>query len=324
MRPLWPDLAMGVYSMAVIKRLATAFGLLITVSAITFFMILLVPGDPAATAAGPEATAEQIRETRERLGLDEPLMIQFFHWLSGIFTGDLGSSLQGGIPVSDLIRERFPVTLGLTLFAIVIALAVAIPAAVFAAVRRGSAWDRIVTIGATAGIAVPSFWLGLIFVIVFSLKFGLLPSSGYVPFFDNPAAWLQHTILPALTLAAGAAADITRQLRATMIDVLDQDYIRTATAKGLRPKSVLLKHALKNAGVPAVTMVGLQLAFLLAGSVIVEQIFGVPGIGALAINAVYQRDIPVIQGVVLVAAVAVLLVNFLVDLSYRYFNPKVR
>lgn len=310
--------------MNVAKRLVSSLALLTMVAAITFFLILLVPGDPAVTAAGQDATAEQIAETRERLGLDENMFVQFFHWLGSAVTGDLGTSLQGAGPVRDLILERFPATAGLALISILIAIAVAVPAGVVAAVRRGRFADRLITLIASAGIAVPPFWLGLMLVIVFALSLNVLPSSGYVPITTNPAEWLRYIILPAVTLAAAPMAEIARQVRASVVDVLEQDYIRTATAKGLLPRSVLLKHALKNAGVPAMTMIGLQMTFLLGGSVIVEQIFAVPGIGALAITAVLQRDIPVIQGTVLVAALAVLVVNFFVDLSYRYFNPKVR
>lgn len=294
------------------------------VSGMTFFMILMVPGDPAVTAAGPEATAEQIEETRKRLGLGDNILVQFVRWIHSAVTGDLGVTLQGGTPVADLVLERFPVTVGLALLAIILALLVAVPVGVIAAVRQGSLLDRVITIAASAGTAVPAFWLGLVLVIVFSLTLRILPSSGYVPFTESPSRWLQYLILPAATLAAAPAAEIARQLRASMIDILDQDYVRTARAKGLPTPSVLLKHALKNAGVPAMTMIGLQMTFLLGGAVIVEQIFGVPGLGALSITAVLQRDIPLIQGTVLVAALAVLVVNLMVDLSYRYFNPKVQ
>ena len=310
--------------MNVAKRLTSSLALLTMVSAITFFMILLVPGDPAVTAAGQDATAEQIAATRERLGLDHSILVQFFHWFGNVLTGDLGTSLQGAGSVSQLIVDRFPATASLALLSIVLSVVIGVPAGVVAATHRGRAIDRIVTLVSSAGIAVPSFWLGLVLVIVFSLSTHLLPSSGYVPFTTNPAEWLRYIIMPAATLAAASTAEIARQVRGSMIDVLEQDYIRTATAKGMLPRTVLLKHALKNSGVPAMTMVGLQVTFLLGGSVIVEQIFGIPGIGALSITAVLQRDIPVIQGVVLVAALAVLIVNFFVDLSYRYFNPKVR
>lgn len=310
--------------MNLLKRLPHSLGLLLMVCALTYLMILLVPGDPAVTAAGENATAEQVAQTRERLGLDDPLVVQFVRWLGDAVTGDLGRSLQGGASVSGLLVDRFPVTLGLALVSIVISLVIAVPAAIIAATRKGSAVDRLITLLASAGIAVPTFWLGLMLIIAFSLYLRVLPSTGYVPFSESPTEWLKHIVMPAFTLAAAPAAEIARQLRASLIDILDQDYVRTATAKGLSQRSVVMKHALKNAGVPAMTMVGLQLTFLLGGSVIVEQIFGIPGLGALSITAVLQRDIPVIQGAVLVAAVAVLVVNLMVDSSYRIFNPKVR
>lgn len=310
--------------MIVLKRLMTSLALLVMVSAITFFMILLVPGDPAMTAAGPEATNEQVEEARVRLGLNDNVAVQFGRWIFRAMAGDLGLSIQGGTPVSQLISERFPVTLGLALTALTISILVAVPAGIIAAANRGKLIDRIITLVASAGIAVPTFWLGLMLVVGLSLYTRILPSSGYSPFWEGPGEWFRFIIMPAVTLAAAPAAEIARQLRGSMIGVLEQDYVRTATAKGLLPRMVLLKHALKNAGVPAMTVIGLQAAFLLGGSVIVEQIFGIPGLGALSINAVLQRDIPVIQGAVLVAGIAVLAVNLLVDLSYRIFNPKVR
>ncbi|WP_310060088.1 ABC transporter permease [Arthrobacter ginsengisoli] len=310
--------------MIVVKRLVSSLALLVMVSAITFFMILLVPGDPAMTAAGPEATEQQIEETRQRLGLHDNVVVQFGRWILRAISGDLGSSLQGGTSVSQLISERFPVTLGLALTALSLAVIVAVPAAIIAAANRGKTVDRLITLVASAGVAIPTFWLGLMLVVGFSLYTRVLPSSGYSPFWEDPAEWLRYIIMPAVTLAAAPAAEIARQLRGSMIGVLEQDYVRTATAKGLLPRVVLLKHALKNAGVPAMTVIGLQATFLLGGSLIVEQIFGIPGLGALSINAVLQRDIPVIQGAVLVAGIAVLIVNLLVDLSYRTFNPKVR
>lgn len=310
--------------MRFVSRLGQSVGLVFMLSAITFFMILLVPGNPAVTVAGPNATADQIAAAQERLGLNDSLLVQFGRWIGDALRGDLGQSLQGGADVTKLIGQRLPVTLGLALFSMLLTLVVAVPAAIFAASRRDSFVDRGITLLASVGIAVPSFWIGMMLIIGLSLWAGLLPSSGYVPFMESPFGWFKHMIMPAIALAAAPTAEITRQLRASMIDVLEQDYIRTATAKGLPPSRVLMKHAAKNAGVPAMTMIGLQMSFLLGGSVIVEQIFGLPGLGALSIEAVLQRDIPVIQGVVLTAGVAVLLVNLLIDLSYQFFNPRLR
>jgi peptide/nickel transport system permease protein len=287
-------------------------------------MILLVPGNPAVIVAGPNATAEEIAETQERLGLNDRLVVQFGRWMGDALSGDLGQSLQGGADVTRLIGQRLPVTLGLALLSIMLTLMVAIPLATIAAALRDTIYDRIVTVMASLGIAVPSFWIAMILIIIFSLRLGWLPSSGYVPFTESPLDWLRFIIMPAIALAAAPTAEITRQMRASMIDVLEQDYIRTAHSKGLTSTKTLMKHAAKNAGVPVMTMIGLQMSFLLGGSVIVEKIFGVPGLGALSIDAVFQRDIPVIQGVVLVAGVAVLIVNLLVDLSYGFFNPKLR
>lgn len=287
-------------------------------------MILLVPGNPAVIVAGPNATAEEIAETQERLGLNDRLVVQFGRWMGDALSGDLGQSLQGGADVTRLIGQRLPATLGLAFLSIALTLMVAVPLATIAAALRDTVYDRIVTVMASLGIAIPSFWIAMVLIIIFSLRLGWLPSSGYVPFTESPMDWLRFMIMPAIALAAAPTAEITRQMRASMIDVLEQDYIRTAHSKGLSSTQTLLKHAAKNAGVPVMTMIGLQMSFLLGGSVIVEKIFGVPGLGALSIDAVFQRDIPVIQGVVLVAGVAVLIVNLLVDLSYGFFNPKLR
>lgn len=274
--------------------------------------------------AGPNATAEEIAETQERLGLNDRLVVQFGRWMGDALSGDLGQSLQGGADVTRLIGQRLPATLGLAFLSIALTLMVAVPLATIAAALRDTVYDRIVTVMASLGIAIPSFWIAMVLIIIFSLRLGWLPSSGYVPFTESPMDWLRFMIMPAIALAAAPTAEITRQMRASMIDVLEQDYIRTAHSKGLSSTQTLLKHAAKNAGVPVMTMIGLQMSFLLGGSVIVEKIFGVPGLGALSIDAVFQRDIPVIQGVVLVAGVAVLIVNLLVDLSYGFFNPKLR
>jgi peptide/nickel transport system permease protein len=305
-------------------RVLSTVPVVFVVTFVVFGLILLIPGDPAITIAGPDATPEQIETIREGLGLNRPFIIQYFDWLGSALQGDLGTSLFTSRAVTTSIMESLPVTLTLTLTAIVISLLISVPLAIISATRRGGWIDRVATVTSSIGIALPSFWLGLMLVLLFSLTLGWLPATGYVPLAQDPAAWLYHILLPALTLGVAAAAESTRQLRGSIIEVLQQDYVRTARAKGLRTRMVIGKHVLKNASVPLVTVIGLQVTLLLGGAIVVEQVFGVPGLGQVAISAVTTRDIPVIQGVVLVAVLVAMLSNLLVDLAYGYLNPKVR
>ncbi len=305
-------------------RVLSTLPVVLVVTFVVFGLILLIPGDPAITIAGPDATPEQIEGIRERLGLNRPFLIQYVDWLGSALRGDLGPSLFTSRAVTTSIMESLPVTLTLTVTAIVISLLISVPLAIVSATRRGGWIDRLATVTSSIGIALPSFWLGLMLVLLFSLTLGWLPATGYVPLAQDPAAWLRHILLPALTLGVAAAAESTRQLRGSIIEVLQQDYVRTARAKGLRTRMVIGKHVLKNASVPLVTVIGLQVTLLLGGAIVVEQVFGVPGLGQVAISAVTTRDIPVIQGVVLVAVLVAMLSNLLVDLAYGYLNPKVR
>jgi peptide/nickel transport system permease protein len=305
-------------------RVLSTVPVVFVVTFVVFGLILLIPGDPAITIAGPDATPEQIETIREGLGLNRPFIIQYFDWLGSALQGDLGTSLFTSRAVTTSIMESLPVTLTLTLTAILISLLISVPLAIVSATRRGGWIDRLATVTSSIGIALPSFWLGLMLVLLFSITLGWLPATGYVPLAQDPAAWLQHILLPALTLGVAAAAESTRQLRGSIIEVLQQDYVRTARAKGLRTRMVIGKHVLKNASVPLVTVIGLQVTLLLGGAIVVEQVFGVPGLGQVAISAVTTRDIPVIQGVVLVAVLVAMLSNLLVDLTYGYLNPKVR
>lgn len=308
----------------VVRRLLALVPLLFLVSLIVFSLVLIIPGDPAITIAGENATEAQVEATRERLGLNDPLIVQYGRWAGSAIQGDLGTSLFSSRSVSGAIAERFPVTLTLTAASLAVALMISIPAGIAAATRRGTWIDRASTFGASLGVAMPNFWLGLVFVLVFALWNPWFPATGYVPLTEDPWRWLRHITLPALTLGTAAAAETTRQLRSSLSDVLQQDYIRTARAKGLPGWVVTLKHGLKNAAVPVVTVIGLQVSLLLGGAVIVEQVFGIPGLGQLAIRAVLERDIPMIQGIVVATTVTVLFVNLLVDLTYGWLNPKVR
>jgi peptide/nickel transport system permease protein len=245
-------------------------------------------------------------------------------WLGRVLTGDLGTSIFNSYSVSQAIADRLSVTLSLVGMALLFSILTGIPAGMLAGSRPGSWIDRVLTIGASAGVAMPNFWLGLVVVLIFGLWLDWFPATGYVDISQSFTKWLHHLTLPALTLAAASSAELVRQTRAAMIDVLDQDYVRTARGKGLRETQVLVRHALKNAMVPVVTVGGLAVSRTFGLSAIVEQIFGMQGVGTLVLRAVFDRDIPMIQGVVLMATVVVLLVNLLVDISYTYFDPRTR
>lgn len=308
----------------VVRRLAALIPLLFIVSIIVWGLLLLIPGDPALAIVGETATAEQVEAIREELGFNDPIPVRYGRWVSGVVQGDLGSSLFTSYDVSDAIVDRLPVTLSLVVTAFLLSVLIGIPAGVFAAMNRGRFADRFLTVGTSVGIAVPNFWLGLLLVTFFGLRLDWFPSGGYVPLTDSPGEWAHRVALPALTLALAAAAELGRQMRAGMVDVLDRDFVRTHRSKGLPRRIIIGKHALKNALIPVVTVAGLQVARLFGLSAIVEQIFNMQGVGQLAIDAVFKRDVPVIQGVVLMVTLLVVFANLIVDISYGYLNPKVR
>lgn len=304
----------------IIRRLGLMIFILLGVSVITFSMMHLVPGDPAEVIAmeryGEEITAETIEFVRAEFGLDQPVYLQYFNWLTNVLQGDLGYSFRTDRPVLDEILARLPATLQLALAGMLIALVIAIPVGIISATRQYSAVDNISMFGALLGVSMPNFWLGLLLIMFFSVHLGWLPVFG--------RGGIEHLILPAITLGTGMAAITTRLIRSSMLEVLGQDYIRTARAKGLKEKVVIYKHALKNAMIPVVTIVGLQFAFLLEGAVIVEVIFAWPGIGRLLVDSIFARDFMLIQGCILFIAAMFVLVNLLVDVSYAYLDPKIR
>ena len=306
------------------RRVISMLPMLVLVGLITFLLIHITPGDPAAVVAGENATEEAIQAARHRLGLDRPFLAQFGAWGGAVLRGDLGVSFTSGKPVTELIFDRMPITLSLTAGATLVGLVIAIPFGVFAAIKRGSWADRGTILITSMGIAAPEFFIGLLLVLVVALQWGWLPATGYVPFADDPVEWVRRLTLPSLALGLGIAAELTRQVRGAMIDVLSRDYIQTARAKGLSLFSIIVKHGLKNAAIPVVTVLGLQIRRLLGGTVIVEQIFAMNGVGSLAVRAVFFRDLPVLLGVALTTAIIVLIINLFVDLSYSYFDPKVR
>lgn len=291
---------------------------------VVFILQKLIPGDPAVAIAGDAATPERLAEIRAKLNLDQPLLMQYLDWLRGAFTGDLGTSFRTGEGVWQLVMQRLPVTLTLAAAALVVAVAVGVPLGVAAARRRGTSRDTAITGAATLGIAVPSFWLGMVLVLVFALQLGWFPATGFVPFAQDPLGSLWHVFLPALALGAVGAAEICRQLRSALIEVFQSDFIRTHRAKGLPTRSLVWRHALKNAGLPLATILALQVNRLLGATVVVEALFAIPGVGSLVVQATTQRDYPVIQGVVLVIVILVVAINLVVDLAYGYIDPRIR
>lgn len=308
----------------VLRRLALLPVLIFIVSILVTAMTAFIPGDPATTIAGENASPETIAAIRDRLGYDRPFHEQYFDWVSSAVRGDLGESLFLPRSVSEMLLDRIPVTASLTLGALLVAVLIGGPLGVAAGLRRGSAVDRIATGVASFGVSMPNYWLGVLLVIVFALHFGVLPVLGYVPFTENPWSWARHLVLPSIALGASAASELARQVRSALADVMQQDYIRTARAKGVRGRAVIVRHAAKNAMGPAVTVLGLQVALLLGGAVVVEQVFAIPGLGQLAVTAVVNRDVPLIQGIIVLSTLVVVFTNLLVDLLQVWINPKLR
>ncbi len=308
----------------IIRRLAQTVVVLIFVSVLAFLLIQIMPGDPAALMLGPNASEEQIQLLRHELWLDRSLPTQYFHWFRNLLHGDLGKSIAHGVSVTQLITRRVPVTFHIGLLALVISSLVSIPAGVIAATKRGRFLDSVVTLWANFGMAVPIFWLGIIGVYVFALKLNWLPVQGYAPPLDN--FWLntKQIIMPVLCLAVTPLAILTRQTRSSMLEVIRQDYIRTARSKGLQKRTVIFGHALKNAIIPMVTLIGINLRNLVGGSILVETVFNIPGMGSLMVNAVFNKDFTVVQGCIIVVAVVVAIANLAVDISYGYFDPRIR
>jgi peptide/nickel transport system permease protein len=309
----------------IVRRLLALIPLMLIVSFLVFSLVVFLPGDPAESiAGGTDAAPEQIEKVRNELGLDDPLLVQYGRWLGDAVQGDLGTSLYTKRSVADEIVSRFPVTFSVAIGAIFISLVLGMSVGIVAALRQGHFTDRAVIFGTSLGLAMPSFWLALMLIIIFSVNLQWLDSIGYVPFRESPVEWASHLIMPWLALGIGAAASVARQVRGALIDVLDQDYVRTARSKGLAGYKVVGKHALKNAAMPAITVLGIQFAYLLGGTVIVESIFTIPGLGTYVLGAISGRDLPVIQGTVLMMAVIFVVINLVVDILYAVVNPKVR
>jgi peptide/nickel transport system permease protein len=297
---------------------------LLGVSIVVFALMQFVPGDPVRVALGTRFDEELYNTLRERMGLDRPLVEQYVSWLGGALTGDLGVSFRNGQPVTTLILERLPGTITLAFAALFIALLVALPAGIISAVRSGSALDYAVSTASQVGISLPDFWAGVMYILLFSLALGWLPSSGFTPIGESFVGWLRHLILPALTVGLISGSIITRFVRSAVLEALNQDYVLTGRAKGLSEWQIVHRHVLPNAWIPIVTVVGLQLGFLLGGVVVTEVIFAWPGLGRLALTAVKDRDFTVLQGAVLYIAFMFLAINLIVDAIYATLDPRVR
>lgn len=306
------------------RRVLQVLVVMLGVSIIVFAVIHLIPGDPVRVALGTRFNQETYEALRARAGLDQPLVIQYFDWLGGALTGDLGVSFRSGEPVTSAIVERLPATLTLAFAALAVALLIALPLGVVSAVRSGRPVDYVATFVSQIGISIPDFWMGIMFILLFSLTLGWLPPSGYVSPLEDPVGWLQRLLMPAVTIGVVSGAILTRFVRSSVLDALGQDYTRTARSKGLRERVVISRHVLKNAMIPVVTVTGLQLATLLGGVIVVEIVFSWPGLGQLALVAVQRRDYPVLQGTVLLFALTFLLINLVVDLLYAYLDPRIK
>ena len=307
-----------------IKRLATLLPTLVFVSMLIFGLQQLLPGDPALALAGEEQDPTVIAHIREKLHLDKPLPVRYGIWVAGVLQGDLGESARTQQPVLELVLSKLPVTIELALLAMAVALLIGIPAGIVSAVARGSVWDHLANVFALWGLSTPNFWLGILMILLFSVHLGWLPASGYVSPFEDLGANLASMVMPAFVLGTGIAAVLMRHTRSAMLQVLSADYVRTARAKGLREHVVVLRHALRNALTPVITLGALELGALLSGAVLTEQVFTIPGFGKLIVDAVFNRDYAVVQGVVLVTASAYILLNLLADLAYFMANPRLR
>jgi len=312
----------------IIRRILMAIVVLFLVSIIIFFAMRLLPGDPILMlmSRSDQATFTQadIDALRHEHGLDKPMIIQYIDWVNGLLHGDMGNSIVKATPVADEIKRRLPITLQLGLLAFVLGIVIGIPAGIICSIRRGTPIDTLVTTLSNIGITVPSFWLGLMLVYIFSLDLKWLPTQGYTPPFDNFGLFVKQLIMPVICLSLFPIASTTRQTRSSMLEILRQDYIRTAWAKGLKENIIILRHALKNSLIPVVTLSGVGLSAIIGGTVIIETVFNIPGMGRLAVTAILNQDYPYVQGVILVTGTLIMLINLLVDITYGWFDPRIR
>jgi peptide/nickel transport system permease protein len=307
-----------------LSRIVAMVPVLFGLCVLSFTLLAMIPGDPVTAMLGLDADPQAAAVLRAKFALDQPLPIRFLSWFGHLLTGDLGRSIQTGRTVLDMVATALVPTLELGLVALIISLLIAIPAGVISASRRNSIADYGVSLFSLAGLSLPSFWLAILLILFLSIRLKIFPSSGYVPFSDDPRAALMHIVLPALTLGVAMAAATMRMTRAAMLDVLNADYIRTARAKGLPRRRVIWQHALRNALIPVTTLIGLQLGQLMGGVVVTETVFAWPGIGKLTVDAIFARDFPVVQGAILASAVLFVVINLVTDILYAALDPRLR
>ena len=306
------------------RRLLYSVVVLFGVLVVVFALVHLVPGDPVRLALGTRYSPDSYHALRSASGLDRPIVVQFFSYIGSALRGDLGVSFRNGDPVTATLLERLPATLSLAAVGIVIALAISVPAGIWAALREGRLGDAIVRVASQFGVSIPDFWMGILLIGLFASTLGWLPTSGYQPLVGNPAGWLRHVILPGFSVGIVAGAIMTRYIRSAVLDVASMEYVRTARSKGLPPPVVTFRHILRNALIPVLTITGIQLATILGGVIVVEVVFAWPGVGRLTYTAVEARDYPLIQGAVLLIAVLFLLINLIVDVLYALVDPRIR
>ncbi|MGE2723997.1 ABC transporter permease [Mycolicibacterium pulveris] len=306
------------------RRLLYSAVVMVGVVVAVFTLVHLVPGDPVRIALGTRYTPEAYEALRQASGLDKPILEQFFGYLGSALTGDLGVSFRNGDPVTLILLERLPATVSLAVVGILLALLIALPAGIWSALHEGRLSDAIVRVASQFGVSIPDFWMGILLIALFATTLGWLPTSGYRPLFEDPAGWLRHIVLPALTVGLVAAAIMTRYVRSAVLEVAATGYVRTARSKGLPPAVVTIRHTVRNALIPVLTITGIQLATILGGVIVVEVVFAWPGLGRLVYNAVAARDYPVIQGAVLLIAALFLLINLIVDALYAVVDPRIR
>lgn len=305
------------------RRLAVAIPTMLIVSVLVFGLQKLLPGDPALALAGEDRSPEVIAFLRAKYRFDQPVYVQYFHWLGAFLQGDLGTSVRTRLPIGDMVAEKLPVTMELATLSMLIAVGIGVPAGVLASLRRGSLLDHAVSVVGLAGLSIPSFWLGIMLILLFSVTLGWLPSGGTVPFLADPIENLRSMAMPSLVLGSASAAIIMRHTRSSMLTVMRQDFVRTARAKGLSERVIVVRHVLRNGLIPVVTLGTLQFGQLLSGAILTEQVFGIPGFGKMIVDGVFSRDYAVVQAVVMCAAAFFLLMSLIADLAYGLLNPRI-